>query len=143
MQALANGAERRHSLWRQVRHAVIFFVAALVVWQLVARVVRRSFTPPDNAGSIMQMSKTDEPITHLSKVVIDGRVHYVWLGRTVWLAAPSGPACYVFDSRGSLIASTPTTGDLELHQYCDAAWAQPSLGFPGVLEEIRRAERAR
>jgi hypothetical protein len=143
MQALTKGAERRYSLWRQARDAALLFVAAMVVWQLVARVVRRSFTPPGNAGSLMQMSKTDEPITHLSAVVIDGRVHYVWLGRTVWLAAPSGPACYVFDSRGALIASTPTTGDLELHQYCDAAWTQPSLALPGVLEEIRRAERAR
>jgi hypothetical protein len=145
MQAVDTDAKRKpaYPFWRQARDVAILFVAALVTWQVVARVVRRTFTPPGNAKSIAAMSQTGEPVTHLAKLLIDGHVHYVWLGRTVWLAAPSGPACYVFNAQGALIASTPTTGDRELHQYCDAAWKQPLVALPRVLAEIRRGESAR
>lgn len=89
------------------------------------------------------MSQTDEPVTHLAKVVLDGHIHYVWLGRTVWFAAPSGPACYVFNAQGVMVASTPTTGDLELHRYCDAAWQEPAMPLPRVLAEISGGDGAR
>lgn len=125
--------------FRSVGRFALVLVGGFVAWTGIIWITRWTFRAPDDARTILAMSKTDEPVAHLAKVVLDEKAHYVWLGRTVWLAAPSGPACYVFDARGALIASTPTTGDLELHQFCDAAWKRPALPLRTVLKEISLA----
>jgi len=116
-----------------------FLLVAFCIWMLVVQVTRRSFSPPDNAKTIAQLSRTGEPIEHLSAVAVGSDSFYVWLGRTVWLAAPSGPACYVFDSAGKMVAFTPTTGDGELGVYCDGWWKRSTLTLSQVLVDIERS----
>jgi hypothetical protein len=117
---------------------MIAICALVVLAMLVVEIARRTFRPPEGAGSLEELARTNEPKKRLARVVVRGNVYYVWLGRFVRLAAPSGPACYVFDSEGKLVNFTPTTGDLELHEYCDAAWKSPDLKAEEVLAELKR-----
>jgi hypothetical protein len=108
---------------------------AYLGWVTVVQLSRRTFSPPDDARTLGELSRAGEPIVRLARVTVGGQSFYVWLGRTLWQAAPSGPACYVFDSRGSLVAFSPTTGDGELFQYCDAAWRAPEVSVEKALAD--------
>lgn len=109
---------------------------AFCVWVIVVQVTRRTFAPPNNAKTIAEFAKTKEALVHLARVTVGSDEYYVWLGRTVWLAAPSGPACYVFDANGKLIAYTPTTGDGELQIYCDVASRESAIELAAVLSAV-------
>jgi hypothetical protein len=123
----------RRLIWVLAALGGVFAVARLVV-----EVTRRTFRPPQSATSLVELSQTGERKKRLARVVVRQETFYVWLGRFVWLAGPSGPACYVFNSEGKLVTFTPTTGDLELHEYCDAAWKSPDLKVEDVLTELKR-----
>ena len=128
---MSNGSRSRTGWY--VLAAVCAFVAGST---LIVQLRRQTFRPPDDVATLPALARAGEPRKRLARVELLGKVFYVWLGRTVWLAAPSGPSCYVFDARGELVAFTATTGDLELSEYCDAAWQRPEITLDDALKEI-------
>lgn len=141
MQKRMSVAGRSHHSGRrlfltQARDAFAFLLVAFCIWAAVAQVTRRTFAPPSNAKTISEFAKTKEALVHLARVTVGSNEYYVWLGRTVWLAAPSGPACYVFDAHGNLMAYTATTGDGELGAYCDVASRTSSIELSEALNAV-------
>lgn len=108
--------------------AVLFVVAGVVV-----QLQRRTFRPPGGAKTIAELHRAGEPVRRLARTKVDGRNRYVWIGGNRWLAAPSGPACFVFNERGQLEQFTPTTGDGELGGICDAGWTEPQISVDEAI----------
>jgi len=143
LRAMANQTDSRR--WRR---AALITAGVLLVVSLCAQIprwVRKSFRPPGNAKTFAELVAQNPERTHLAKIRLEETSFYVWHGASIKAALPSGPSCFVFDTQGRLIAYTPTTGDLELAEYCDVAWKEPAMRPEQVLREIEasRAEAGR
>lgn len=75
----------------------------------------------------------------LRRVRLGTNEYYVWLARTsstaVLVRLGSGPPLYVFDSVGTLVAWSPTTGDGEYPVFLGEAWR---AGEPLTVENARK-----
>ena len=116
--------------WTTTHKLGLLVVLLAIVMALAPTFVRwrrNSFKPPEGVTTLADFAKAESPPRRLAAVKVNDDDYYVWLGQYVVLAAPSGPSCFVFNSKGRLVAYTATTGDGELAQYCDAAWGAPTV----------------
>jgi hypothetical protein len=93
------------------------WLAALAVtvllWACVAADERARLTPKSNDISLRGFAASMSPPHALAVVEDAASSKIVWVGETAMWSLPSGPACYVFDSKGTLVEWDVSTGDGE------------------------------
>ena len=94
---------------------VLLAVAAFVGTYRIIFQIYVATTEPGSAGQTLEGFLSTKPSPLSIEKIESGNLHYVFvMGRMPplhWITVPSGPPCYVFDSKGNLIAWTHDLGD--------------------------------
>lgn len=110
--------------------------AALSAVLLVKGIARQAVAP--ESWDFESFSRHHQPM-QLRRVRVAGKDYFVWLEQTsataVLLRAGSGAPLYVFDSAGTLVGWSPTTGDREYEVFLGQPWAE---GEALSVDEVRR-----
>lgn len=105
---------------------------------LYARNIARRACAPISWNYVEFARGTRAPM-ELRVVRIRGAEYYVWLASSspdaIMIRAGSGPPVYVFDTEGTLVGWSPTTGDGEYDVFLGEAW---SVGERLTADDVRR-----
>ena len=91
----------------------LFIALALSIGlPLEMRRERHRLAPPTGVKPLSEFAKTAPPPRRLEIVRHDGDDYIAWFGALSGpIDVPSGPSCYLFDSKGALVDWQPETGD--------------------------------
>lgn len=126
----------------QVAHWLVTTIAIVGGIVLYAREVARDAIAPEGWDFSSFVAHHHHP-SSLRRVRLSGLDYYVWLDRTssdsAMVRMASGPPIYVFDSRGTLIAWSATTGDGEYSVFLGQEWRTgESLTVDQLRAELER-----
>lgn len=127
---------------RTLRPATLLAALVLVLVALaftIPQFARRTFKPPGGATSLLELLAQpgfqDGPIFSGRHLDDD---YLVVFGDVVWLAAPSGPSCFIFAMNGQLLEYSASSGDGELDGRCDHDAPLKQINREEALAELRR-----
>jgi hypothetical protein len=110
---------------------------------LYTKGIARRLAAPDAWTYALFVQSGRKP-AQLKLIHLNGVEYFVWLGRTsstaIMLRFGSGPPIYVFDSRGTLVGWSPTTGDGEYDVFLGSEWR---AGEPLSADEALRRIQSR
>jgi hypothetical protein len=117
--------------------AALIAVTAVAVF-LYGGVIARRVVVPDSWDYLGFTHDGRHP-SRMKRIEINGIAYFVWLEPTSTEAqifrAGSGPPVYIFDSAGTLVGWSPTTGDGEYAVFLGEAWRKGELV---TSEEVRK-----
>lgn len=111
---IAPTTQRTPSNRKFLRDAIIALVILspiAVGWFALARNELDRLTPPPGVTTLHQFAAVMPSPRRLSTAEGDGTRKIVWIGEIGHWLLPSGPACYVFDSRGKHLDWAWETGE--------------------------------
>jgi hypothetical protein len=110
-------------------------------WLAAATIDLSRVVLPDSVTTLAEAANKLPPPIHLSVVERSGSNFVVWIGSGGLWAIPSGPPCYVFDSKGKLLIWTWQTGEGgNTDIYVSAAWKTKSLTVNEALVLCAQAD---
>jgi hypothetical protein len=127
-----------------VRRWVAWLVAAALAGSLLhtmAFIARRLVNP--RAQTFDAFAEAHGAPTRLVRARVRGHSYLIWYGTNadIFFRLASGPPCYIFDTSGTLVGWTPTTGDGELELLLSESYKTgEDLTVPEALEFLSQAE---
>jgi hypothetical protein len=112
MVSMDHHGRSRRSIIRGVLSCILVTIVCLGLWAWVIKLEMDAMSPPPNVKTFEEFAAVMPPPTWLAAVTHGNELSIVWRGdRCGPVFVPSGPACYLFDSRGTLLQWSPDTGD--------------------------------
>ncbi len=122
-------------------------ITAFVAWIAVASAQRGRLTPPPTATTLEAFAESMPAPQRLAAINDGGTTKIVWIGDTAMWSFPSGPACYVFDSKGMLTQwdletgdGQPTTRLLQRVWQAKSLTVQEAIDFAKIPSQMRILE---
>jgi len=133
--ATANRDRSGRSIIRSVVLCILVPTVCLGLWAWVIKLEMDAMSPPPNVKTFEEFATVMPPPARLALVRHGTEFFVVWVGDYCGpVFVPSGPACYLFDSSGTLLQWTPDTGDgSALDDFATEAGWRPNQ----TIEDIR------
>ena len=137
----ANCARSVRTTVRSLLSFILVTAVCVALWAWVIKIEMDAMAPPPNVKTFEQFAAVMPLPTRLAVVSHGNELFIVWVdGYCGPVFVPSGPACYLFDSSGTLLQWTADTGDgSALDEYVrDAGWCPNQ-----TVDDIRSLLRGR